>query len=157
MSTSSTGLVRFAGFFLTAIGAIFLISGIGTWFMASNQLKAEKIVVADDADSNAGAEVAGPFTAMSQANVVAKHVEAATGGKTMVELKAEQRAAQEAGDTEKAEELEQLATMAETGSFTRASLITSVIAFGVAALVAGLGVVQIVTGLAFTRLARKNS
>ena len=84
-------------------------------------------------------------------------MEQATSGKTMSEINAEQQAAEKSGDTAKAADLEQLATMAQTGSFTRASLITSVIAFGVAALIAGLGIIQIINGVAFHGLARKKA
>lgn len=40
------------------------------------------------------------------------------------------------------------------GSFLRASLFTSVVAFGVSALVIGLGVILVLQGLAFNRLAK---
>lgn len=153
---TSSNIVRIAGTINIILGIVFIIAGAGAWITASSQLKAEKITVAGDADSFANSTVAGPFTAMAQANVVAKHVEQATGGKTMTEIKAEQQAAEKSGDKNKAAELEQLATMAQTGSFTRASLITSVVAFGVAALVVGLGVLQVITGFAFRGLGRKN-
>jgi hypothetical protein len=149
--------VRIAGTINIILGIVFVLLGTGIWVTASTQLKAEKISVASDADAFAGKTVAGPFTAMAQANVVAKHVEQATSGKTMSEINAEQQAAEKSGDTAKAADLEQLATMAQTGSFTRASLITSVIAFGVAALIAGLGIIQIITGVAFHGLARKKA
>lgn len=149
--------VRIAGTINTILGAVFVLAGTGIWVTASSQLKAEKITVASDADAFAGKTVAGPFTAMAQADVVAKHVEQATNGKTMSEINAEMQAAEKSGDTSKAAELEKLATMAQTGSFTRASLITSVIAFGVAALIAGLGVIQVITGIAFRSLGRKEA
>ncbi len=149
--------VRIAGTINIILGVVFVLLGTGIWVTASTQLKAEKISVASDADAFAGKTVAGPFTAMAQANVVAKHVEQATSGKTMSEINAEQQAAEKSGDTAKAADLEQLATMAQTGSFTRASLITSVIAFGVAALIAGLGIIQIINGVAFHGLARKKA
>ena len=149
--------VRIAGTINIILGVVFVLLGTGIWVTASTQLKAEKISVASDADAFAGKTVAGPFTAMAQANVVAKHVEQATSGKTMSEINAEQQAAEKSGDAAKAADLEQLATMAQTGSFTRASLITSVIAFGVAALIAGLGIIQIITGVAFDGLARKKA
>ena len=45
-------------------------------------------------------------------------------------------------------------TTVMNGSFLRASLFTSVVAFGVSALVIGLGVILVLQGLAFNRLAK---
>jgi hypothetical protein len=44
-----------------------------------------------------------------------------------------------------------------TASFLRASLFTSVVAFGVAALATGLGVVLVLIGLALASMARQGS
>ena len=46
------------------------------------------------------------------------------------------------------------ATARRTGAFLQASLFTSVVAFGVALLAAGLGIVLVLVGLSLRRLAR---
>ena len=93
----------------------------------------EKIVVSDDAENFAGDDVDGPFTAYSEAMVIKEHALEAGGGQTYAELPQDDPTR----DT------------VMTASFLRASLFTSVVAFGVATLVAGLGVLFILLGLGF--------
>lgn len=69
-------------------------------------------------------QVAGPFTAYCQAKVIEKHTLEATGGKTYAEFDRE----------------DPLREVAASSSFLQASLFTSVLAFGVAAMAAGMGV-----------------
>ena len=113
-------------------GVIFIAAGVGSWFAVKAQLSAENITVADDAGRFAGEPVDGPLTAYEQANVINKHALAATDGKTYAELAQDDPARQ----------------TAMTASFLRASLFTSVLAFGVSALAVGLGVVLIIIGVA---------
>ena len=68
----------------------------------------------------------GPFTAYAEAEVINKHALEATGGKTYAELDREDPARQ----------------TAMQASFLRASLFTSVVAFGVAAMATVLGIVM---------------
>src|SRR6188472_2398978 len=100
--------------------------------MVSMTLADEKITVSDDAKYLAGDEVDGPFSAYSEAQTIEKHTVEATGGKTYAELDRE----------------DPLRQTAMTGSFLRASLFTSVVAFGVAAMAFGLGIVLLLVGLA---------
>jgi hypothetical protein len=135
MSKPST--VRLFGLLVVIAGAIMLVAGVFTWFTVKSELAAQKITVSDDADHFAGQAVNGPFTAYAQANVIAKHTKDITGGKTYAEL--------DKDDPKR--------DTAMTSSFLQASLFTSVVAFGVAFMAAGLGVVLILVGLAIKALA----
>jgi ABC-type Fe3+ transport system permease subunit len=120
------------------VGVIFAVAGVVTWFVVVNQLAAEQITVSEDADFLAGRDVRGPLTAYAQAQVINKHALEATGGKTYPEL-------------DKDDPVRQTAMQA---SFLRASLFTSVVAFGVAALATVLGIVLVLLGWALHGLAR---
>jgi hypothetical protein len=133
------GAVRVVGIIVAVLGAVFLIAGIATYAVISSTLADEKIVVSDDASHFAGTDVKGPFTAYSQADVIAKHAEEIGGGKTYSELPQDDPNRQ----------------TVMTASFLRASLFTSVVAFGVAAFVSVVGVVLILLGWVLTRLARR--
>lgn len=112
------------------LGAVFVVSGATTYLMVQSKLKAENITVSADAARYAGKPVAGPFTAYEEAAVIAKHSLEATGGKTYAQLDRE----------------DPLRVVAMNGSFLRASLFTSVVSFGLAAFVAGVGVMFILFG-----------
>ena len=62
------------------------------------------------------------------------------------------RQAEADGDEDLAAELQAQRTTVMNASFLRSSLFTSVVAYGVCALVMGLGVLLIVQGIAFRRL-----
>lgn len=158
----SHGLVRILGIITMVAGAIFLVAGGITWGAVSSNLKAEKITVSPDAAHFGGALVDTPWEAFSQADIIKHHALAAADGKTYAEIGAEMHALEakltEEGAT--ADEIKADPDMAKmtgvrttvmNGSFLRASLFTSVIAFGVAALVMGLGVVFGIVGYALTR------
>lgn len=131
--------VRVVGIIVAVLGVVFLVAGVATYAVISSTLADEKIVVSDDADHFAGKDVKGPFTAYAQADVIAKHAEEIGGGKTYSEL---------------AQDDPNRATVMNA-SFLRASLFTSVVAFGVAAFVAVVGIVLILLGWVLTRLARR--
>ena len=119
------------------VGVIFAVAGVVTYVMVANELKAEKITVSEDAANFAGQDVSGPLTAYAEAEVINKHALEATGGKTYAELDREDPAR----------------TTAMQASFLRASLFTSVVAFGVAALATVLGIVLVLIGWALRSLA----
>ena len=121
------------------IGVIFAVAGVVTYVVVSNELAAENITVSEDAKYFAGQDVTGPFTAYSEAETISKHALEATGGKTYAELDREDPARQ----------------TAMQASFLRASLFTSVVAFGVAALAAVLGLVLVLIGWALRSLGRQ--
>ena len=122
-----TGLI---GVIVIVVGIIFAVAGVVTWFVVSDQLAAEKITVSEDAAFMAGQDVTGPLTAYAEAEVINQHAMDATGGKTYAELDREDPARQ----------------TAMQASFLRASLFTSVVAFGVAALATVLGIVLVLIG-----------
>ena len=115
-----------------AAGALMIVLGVATYYVVQRELADEHIVVSDDAENFAGKSVEGPLTAYSQAMVIKEHALEIGGGKTYAELPQDDPAR----DT------------VMTASFLRTSLFTSVVAFGVAALVAGLGLLFILLGLA---------
>ena len=118
-------------------GALFAVAGTGTWIAVSSNLRAEQITVSEDAAAFGGAIVDTPWEAWAQADIINHHALEASGGKTYSQLDREDPVRE---------------TMMN-GSFLRASLFTSVVAFGVALLVFGLGVVFIVTGETLRRIA----
>lgn len=131
------GLAKTVGVLGILAGIFMIIAGTIAYVAVSNELRAEKIVVSDDAAAFAGQPVAGPFTAYAQAEVIQKHALAASGGKTYAQLSSDDPVRQ---------------TMM-TASFLRASLFTSVVAFGVAALVIGLGILFVLFGWGLHRVA----
>ena len=129
-----------------------LVCGAFAWGISSTQLASENITVANDAPAFAGAKVTGPLTAFYQAEAVKKHTRAASNNLTYAELGAKVQEAKDAGDTATAEQLQATRTMVETGNFVRASLLTSVMAFGVSALVMGAGLLFSCLGWGLYRL-----
>ena len=130
--------VRLLGVLVLLAGVIMVVAGGVTWAMVQDQLADEKITVSDDSDRYAGDKVNGPFTAYQEAQVIEKHALEASGGKTYAEL--------DRDDPDRQTVM--------TGSFLRASLFTSVVSFGVAAMAFGLGIVLILIGLALMSIAR---
>ncbi len=117
---------------LMVVGAGMVIAGGTTYMMVSSQLKAERITVSEAAARFAGQAVTGPFTAYQEALIIEKHALEATNGRTYAELERE----------------DPLRATAMNGSFLRASLFTSVVAFGVSALVSATGVIFLLLGWA---------
>lgn len=131
------GFVKVSGIIIAVLGAIMLLGGAGTWVLVQSSLADERITVSEDASSNAGKTVNGPFTAYSEAMVIEKHALEASGGKTYAEL----------------DRKDPVRVTVMNGSFLRASLFTSVLAFGVSAMAMALGFAQILLGIATYRLA----
>lgn len=113
------------------IGVVLILGGLGTWILVSTTLNDQKITVADDASCLAGDEVNGPFSAYCQAQVIEKHALDATGGLTYAELDRE----------------DPLRQVAQNAAFLQASLFTSIVAFGVAAMAVLVGVLFVLIGL----------
>jgi hypothetical protein len=124
-------LAKVAAIVAMIAGVILAVSGAFTWFSVQSNLADERITVSEDSPRWAGDPVDGPFTAFQEAQMIEKHYLEATGGKTYAELGRE--------DPKRA--------TAQAASFLRASLFTSVVAFGVAALAFGLGIVIFLLGL----------
>ena len=114
------------------VGIIMAVAGIVTWVVISNTLSDQKITVADDANCAAGDDVNGPISAYCQADIIDHHTKEITGGKTYAELDQE--------DPKRATAMD--------SAFLQASLFTSVVAFGVAAMAFVLGIVLTLIGFA---------
>jgi len=114
-----------------ALGVLLIVGGLVTWFMVSSELGDQKITVSEDASCAAGDDVNGPYSAYCEAQVIEKHALDATDGLTYAELDRE--------DPRRA--------TAMNASFLRASLFTSVVAFGVAGMAILMGAVFVLIGL----------
>jgi hypothetical protein len=128
--------VRTVGVIVIIAGIIFAIAGVVAYVAVQQTLSDQKIVVADDADMFAGKKVNGPFTAYSQAMVIGKHAKDIADGKTYAQLPQDDPNR----DT------------VMTASFLQASLFTSVVAFGVAAMAVVMGILLILLGWVVLRL-----
>jgi ABC-type sugar transport system permease subunit len=120
------------------VGILMAIAGVLTWVVISTTLADQKITVADDARCAAGDGVNGPISAYCQADIIDHHTQKITGGKTYAEL--------DQKDPNRA--------VAMDSSFLQASLFTSVVAFGVAAMAVVLGIVLTLVGFALRTPAR---
>jgi hypothetical protein len=129
--------LRLIGALVMAAGVLFSLAGAGTWLMVSDALGDERITVAEDAARFAGEKVDGPLTAYYQADIIEHHALEASSGKTYAELDRE----------------DPVRAVVMNGSFLRASLFTSVVSFGVAAMAMGLGIVLVLLGFAVRSLA----
>lgn len=112
------------------LGILLILGGAATWLLVSSTLGDQKITTSDDA-CLPGRSVADPFTAYCQAEVIEKHTLESTDGLYYAELDREDPRRQ----------------TALTSSFLQASLFTSILAFGVAAMAAGMGVLFVLIGL----------
>jgi predicted phage tail protein len=133
-----TGRVRFMATLVGIAGVIMIIGGVVTWFAVQDQLSAENITVSDDAAMLAGDEVNGPLSAYAEAEVINEHALAETDGMTYAELDREDPNRE----------------VVMTASFLRASLFTSVVAFGVAVMAAGVGLVLLFISVALFGIAQ---
>jgi hypothetical protein len=136
---ASTRALRTIAVFVIVAGAVFAVAGVVTWFVVRDQLADENITVSDDADNFAGDPVDGPFTAYAQANTIERHGLEASDGLTYAEL----------------EQDDPRRDTVMTASFLRASLFTSIVAFGVAAFAFGIGVILVLIGVALLRIHRR--
>jgi hypothetical protein len=123
------------------LGVVLILGGLATWILVSNELSDENITVSDDASCLAGDEVNGPFSAYCEAQVIEVHALESTEGQTYAELDRE----------------DPLRQVAMNASFLRASLFTSVVAFGVAGMAMLMGVVFILIGLGIRDVAARTA
>lgn len=136
---SSNGFVKISGIIIAVIGAIMFVGGASTWVLVQTSLADERITVAEDANWLAGQDVNGPFTAYAEALIIEQHALEGSDGKTYAEL--------DRDDPARASVM--------NGSFLRASLFTSVLAFGVSAMAMGVGLVQVLGGVALAKVGKK--
>ena len=136
-TTGSSKAVRVLGLLTIIFGIIFIIAGGVTWGAVASNLAAEKITVSDDAQAFGGQLVDTPWEAWFQADIINTHALEASDGKTYAEL----------------DQDDPTRNTVMQASFLRASLFTSIVAYGVALFAAGMGVLAILFGWAFLRLA----
>jgi predicted phage tail protein len=132
---------RFVAYFTVVAGAVMLIAGAATWMTVQSSLADERITVSEDSPRFANDAVDGPLTAYQEAQMIEQHYLESTEGKTYAELDRE----------------DPLRETAMNASFLRASLFTSVVSFGVAAMAAGLGLLLILVGLSQVLTQRRSS
>ena len=153
VTTRRSNGVRIVGLLTMIAGVIMIVAGGVTWGAVSTQLASENITVPDDAAFAAGTKVNNPISAFAQADIINTHALAGSGGLTYAELGAKARELETAGASqEEVDEVKAQRTSVMNGSFLRASLFTSVVAYGIAALVIGLGVLFILVGWALRRI-----
>ncbi|MGD2061233.1 MAG: aromatic ring-opening dioxygenase LigA [Acidimicrobiia bacterium] len=121
------------------LGLILIIGGVTTWVIVSGELADQNITVSDDASCAAGDDVNGPWSAYCEAEIINTHALEATGGLTYAELDRE----------------DPLRATAMNASFLRASLFTSVVAFGVAGMAILMGIVFMLIGLGMRDVGEK--
>ena len=131
-TTKAGRTVRLLGTLVVAAGIVLGLSGAGTWAMVQTSLAGENITVAEDTAHFGGQQVNGPLSAYYQADIIEHHALEASGGKTYAEL----------------DKADPVRATVMTGSFLRASLFTSVVSFGIAAMAMGLGVIFVLVGIA---------
>lgn len=134
----TSGPLRLLAVLVMVGGVVLALGGVATWGLVQTSLADEKITVAEDARWFAGETVDGPLTAWSQADIIEQHALEASEGKTYAELDRE----------------DPVRATVMNGSFLRASLFTSVVSFGIAAMAVGLGVLFLLVGAALLRLSR---
>ena len=112
------------------LGILLVVGGIATWVVVADTLGDQQITTSDDA-CLPGRRVADPFTAYCEAKVIETHTLESTDGLYYAEL--------ERDDPRRETAL--------TSSFLQASLFTSVLAFGVAAMAVGMGILFLLIGV----------
>jgi uncharacterized membrane protein len=127
------------GLFVIIAGVILIAAGVVTYLVVSSTLADQHITVADDAARFAGEEVNQPWEAYAQADIIGEHATEIADGQTYAQLPQDDPNRQTVMDA----------------AFLQASLFTSVVAFGVAVMAAGLGLALIFVGLALRSLARR--
>ena len=121
---------RIASIASILLGILLVVGGVATWVVVATTLGDQQITTSDDA-CLPGRSVADPFTAYCQAKVIETHTLESTDGLYYAEL--------ERDDPRRETAL--------TSSFLQASLFTSILAFGVAAMAVGMGILFLLIGL----------
>lgn len=133
-------MVRRFGIALIVVGAILIIAGGFTWGLVRSELVDEKITVSADAEHFGGNTVDGPLDAYYQAEVIQKHALERTDNNTYAQLDREDPRRE----------------VVMNASFLRASLFTSIVSFGVAAMAAAVGAVFIAQGIGLILVGRES-
>ncbi|ACZ30677.1 hypothetical protein Xcel_1654 [Xylanimonas cellulosilytica DSM 15894] len=137
MSTTTRRPVRTMGIIGLVAGLFMIVAGGATWGIVTSNLSSQNITVTSNAPFLAGTQVNNPFSAFAQAAGIEASTLNMTDGRSFADLDRE----------------DPLREVAQQGAFLQASLFTSVVAYGVAALVMGMGVLVAGNGYALTRIA----
>jgi hypothetical protein len=143
-SLPAASVLRRVGGLSVAAGSLLALAGAGAWFTVTKQLGDEKITVPGNAPALAGKPVQGPATAYVEALVIKSNAERGAGGRTFADISDALRTVEKGSDEER--ELRGQSSALSTAASLRTSLMTSVLAYGVSALVAGLGAFFVVIG-----------
>ncbi len=154
MAKTSSGPAKLVGVLSIVFGVIAFVGGIVTWATVTSQLAAENITVPADSPLVPGAKVQDPISAYAQAEIINHHAMTASGGKTYAELGTMITEAKNNNDQASVDKYTALRTTMMNASFLRASLFTSVLAYGVSLLVIGLGLMFMLVGWALTSLGK---
>jgi hypothetical protein len=174
-ATPAQRLPRILSFIVAILGLVMIIAGIAVYAVTSSQLRSQNISVAAvttaDPGSHSGDAVAGPITALAQINAVKHHVASATeavNNGTALTFGQMKQVATSNGYTYNADVTTSIDGQAhqkgdvlsdtdasyygarwtaQQGAFTISSLMTSVLAFGVAVLILGIGIVVLIVGI----------
>lgn len=142
--------LRRVGGLTLAAGSLFAAAGAGAWFAITKQLRDEKITVPGNAPLLAGKPVQDPATAYVEALVIKRNAERGAGGRTFADISEALRTVEKGSDEER--ELRGQSAALSTAASLRTSLMTSVLAYGVSALVAGLGAFFVIVGAQLRRI-----
>ena len=126
---------RVVGLIAIIAGVVFALAGVAAYIAVQQTLSDQQITVSDDASAFQGQLVDTPWEAWVQADIINTHALASTDGQTYAEL----------------DQDDPRRSTVMTASFLRASLFTSVVAFGVALLVFGIGVSFVLIGWALRK------
>lgn len=126
--------------FAIVLGTMMILGGAATAFVVRSELADQEIVTPDDACLS-GKQVKGPITAWCQAEVIDTHAREQAGGLTYAQLPRD----------------DPRRTSAMNASFLRASLFTSIVAYGVAAMAAAIGLLFILIGLGIRDVDRRSA
>lgn len=137
-SPALVNLRRVASTASIVLGVLFVLAAVGTALMVRSELDEQNIVTPEDA-CLPERQVTGPFTAYCQAEIIDEHARETTDGLTYAELPR---------DDPRRE-------VAMQASFLRSSLYTSIVAYGVAAMAAAMGVLFILIGLGMRDVHRR--
>ena len=135
-----------------AAGTLFLLP-VPARVTVTKQLRDEKITLPGNAPILAGKRVQDPVTAYVEALVIKGHAERGAGGRTYADISEALRAMDGASD--EARKLRDQSSALSTAASLRTSLLTSVLAYGVSALVGGLGVLFLTLGSQLSRVRGK--
>ena len=152
--TKASGPARLVAILSIIFGLVAIGGGVATWATITAQLSAENITVPKDSPLVPGAKVQDPISASAQAESINHQALSASGGKTYAELGTMITEAKNNNDQASVDKYTALRTTMMNASFLRASLFTSVLAYGVSLLVIGLGLMFMLVGWALTSLGK---